>query len=403
VTDVVLTPKHGDGGPDRKQTRDDSLTAMRLAMVSQVDAVVAVGDKLHRGTGFNPGMLEELTVARWRNVPCIIVGAMSGVRMSDQATDLKMFNQTVRLARLAARLTKSDRQPLGTTRTPPGRRAMPTARDERAEVHRSGRHLDVGTHAGDRGVDVVNHERQMADADGGVPVALRRAGRIGGSPAARDRTGKRSAWSFWVSFRPIRSIAGQAEVKPYAADRSPFGVVEKLRTAPLLSLPPTSSAARVTSFATGCQSLVLTGPNLAEKRIAPGDEIVEIRHDRGVHVRDRPGARDQVWAEGVVAPRADGGDRAILQVRIVARCQDQQRILDVLDLVDLERLALPESLRRRAVGIVGRIENIVEPSLRLGEVLVAAEGLPPAQTGRDKNSPNCRPSKPLRRSRSPAP
>jgi len=40
---------------------------------------VAVGGKLHRDTGFNPGVLEELAQARWHRVPCFVIGAFGGV------------------------------------------------------------------------------------------------------------------------------------------------------------------------------------------------------------------------------------------------------------------------------------------------------------------------------------
>ena len=41
--------------------------------------------------------------------------------------------------------------------------------------------------------------------------------------------------------------------------------------------------------------------------------------------------------------------------------------------VVLERPHLPEALRRRAVAVVGGIEQVVEPALRLGEALVLAQ------------------------------
>jgi hypothetical protein len=74
----VLTAQVGQGTPADAETRNHSLTAMRLAMTQQVDVVVAVGGKLHVDTGFNPGVFEELALARWHNVPCFVVGAFSG-------------------------------------------------------------------------------------------------------------------------------------------------------------------------------------------------------------------------------------------------------------------------------------------------------------------------------------
>jgi hypothetical protein len=75
---VVLTPKIGSGDLNDRETRNKSLTAMRLAMTQDIDVLVAVGGKLHHETGFNPGVLEELAHARWRRIPCFVVGAYGG-------------------------------------------------------------------------------------------------------------------------------------------------------------------------------------------------------------------------------------------------------------------------------------------------------------------------------------
>ena len=50
-----------------------------------------------------------------------------------------------------------------------------------------------------------------------------------------------------------------------------------------------------------------------------------------------------------------------------------QDLFDLLDIGVLERPHLPEALGRRAVAVVGRIEDVVEPLLRLGEALVLAQ------------------------------
>jgi hypothetical protein len=76
--DVVLTSQIGKGNAEDPDTVNQSLTAMRLAMMQQVDVVVAIGGKLHFDTGFNPGVLEELAQARWHEVPCFVIGAFSG-------------------------------------------------------------------------------------------------------------------------------------------------------------------------------------------------------------------------------------------------------------------------------------------------------------------------------------
>jgi hypothetical protein len=76
--DVVLISQIGEGSTRDPDTFNKSLTAMRLAMMQQVDIVVAIGGKLHVETGFNPGVLEELAQARWHGVPCFVVGAFGG-------------------------------------------------------------------------------------------------------------------------------------------------------------------------------------------------------------------------------------------------------------------------------------------------------------------------------------
>jgi hypothetical protein len=76
--EVVLTRQVGKGDYRHPETRNNSLTAMRLAMIQDIDVLVAVGGKLHIDTGYNPGVMEELALARWHRVPCFIVGAFSG-------------------------------------------------------------------------------------------------------------------------------------------------------------------------------------------------------------------------------------------------------------------------------------------------------------------------------------
>ncbi len=51
---------------------------MRLALIQDIDVLIAIGGKLHSDTGFNPGVLEELAEARWHGVPSFIIGAFGG-------------------------------------------------------------------------------------------------------------------------------------------------------------------------------------------------------------------------------------------------------------------------------------------------------------------------------------
>jgi hypothetical protein len=80
--EVVLTEKIGSGDVHDADTRNHSLTAMRLTMMQDTDVVVAVGGKLHADTGYNPGVLEELAQARWHEIPCFVIGAFSGASAS---------------------------------------------------------------------------------------------------------------------------------------------------------------------------------------------------------------------------------------------------------------------------------------------------------------------------------
>jgi hypothetical protein len=78
VADIILTPKIGRGDCSDAKTRNDSLTALRLTLAHEVNVLVAVGGKLHRGAANNPGVLEELSIARWRGAPCFVVASLGG-------------------------------------------------------------------------------------------------------------------------------------------------------------------------------------------------------------------------------------------------------------------------------------------------------------------------------------
>ena len=64
---------------------------------------------------------------------------------------------------------------------------------------------------------------------------------------------------------------------------------------------------------------------------------------------------------------------SVAQRRVRAGRQVDQDLLDLLDVGGLERPHLPEALGRRPVAVVGRVEDEVEPALRLGEALVLAQ------------------------------
>lgn len=77
VANVVLTPKI-DVPDQTKETRALSLTALRLTLAATAQVLVAIGGKLHRETGHYPGVLEELTLARWNRRPCVLAAAYGG-------------------------------------------------------------------------------------------------------------------------------------------------------------------------------------------------------------------------------------------------------------------------------------------------------------------------------------
>ena len=89
---VVLTPKLGPGDETDPPTRDASLTGMRLVMAGQVDVLVAIGGKLHRDTGFNQGVLEELAIMRWHGIPCYVVACFGGAAANLEWTMLHRFS-----------------------------------------------------------------------------------------------------------------------------------------------------------------------------------------------------------------------------------------------------------------------------------------------------------------------
>jgi SLOG cluster2 len=79
VAKIVVTPTVGGDNPNDAQARNLSLTALRLALVEESDVVVAVGGRLNTESGFSPGVLQELVVARWRHLPCFVIAGLGGM------------------------------------------------------------------------------------------------------------------------------------------------------------------------------------------------------------------------------------------------------------------------------------------------------------------------------------
>ena len=114
AAEVILTPRFGPKGTNSAVVRNDSLTAMRVAMTGQVDVLVAIGGKLQRDTGFNPGVLEELAIMRWYGIPCFVVAGFGGLErtMLHQFSEGNLLSQD-EVDQMAMR-TKSGEEYVGT-------------------------------------------------------------------------------------------------------------------------------------------------------------------------------------------------------------------------------------------------------------------------------------------------
>jgi len=108
---VILTPRIGEADVNDPDTRNKSLTAMRLTLAQKIDVLVAVGGKLHHETGLNAGVLEELTYARRRQVPCFIVAGFGGAAGSLEQEIILEFSA----GNLLGAVDSGDRTPNRTT------------------------------------------------------------------------------------------------------------------------------------------------------------------------------------------------------------------------------------------------------------------------------------------------
>ena len=105
---------------------------------------------------------------------------------------------------------------------------------------------------------------------------------------------------------------------------------------------------------------------LPEEGVAPGDQIVQVGHDRLVHVGLLAIAGHDVRPEGGVLPGVDALNRLVAQRFVGVGGQIDQNLLDLPHVGRLEGAHLPEALGRRAIAVVGGVEQEVEPALRLG-------------------------------------
>ena len=79
VSEFVTIPKVGDGDETDSETRNRSLTAMRRGLIQRMNSMVIVGGMQHTTNSFLPGIVEELTLARTRGMPCFLVGGFGGM------------------------------------------------------------------------------------------------------------------------------------------------------------------------------------------------------------------------------------------------------------------------------------------------------------------------------------
>ena len=90
---LKMTPKVGSGGEEDEATRNDSLTALRMAIMGDIDVMVAVGVMVRPDADGHPSGLEIVTQARWRDIPCFLVGAFGISNNTFGATMLQLYNK----------------------------------------------------------------------------------------------------------------------------------------------------------------------------------------------------------------------------------------------------------------------------------------------------------------------
>lgn len=79
VAYLKIVPQPISGDATNPDVRNSALTKMRREMMHNLNALVAVGGKMHHGDGLVPGVSEELTLARKRGMACFLVGGFGGM------------------------------------------------------------------------------------------------------------------------------------------------------------------------------------------------------------------------------------------------------------------------------------------------------------------------------------
>jgi len=78
IAEIIVTKQIGEGGPEIVDTRNRSLSLMRLHLLQQMNVMIAVGGKVHSNDGIIPGVLEELKYASCRRMACFLIGGGMG-------------------------------------------------------------------------------------------------------------------------------------------------------------------------------------------------------------------------------------------------------------------------------------------------------------------------------------
>ncbi|MES9889888.1 MAG: hypothetical protein ABW165_02495 [Candidatus Thiodiazotropha sp.] len=79
LVDPVILPGHEGHGAEDSVVRNASFKAMRERLIDEMDALVVIGGKRWRNSDNKPGTLEELKLARARNIPCYLLGGFGGM------------------------------------------------------------------------------------------------------------------------------------------------------------------------------------------------------------------------------------------------------------------------------------------------------------------------------------
>jgi hypothetical protein len=94
VAELIVTKKVGEGTDADANTRNASLTAMRKVLIAAQNIMVAVGGKMHEKDGANPGVAEEMALAKTHKIPRYLIGGLGGYsqKLAAQLTPKSLNN-----------------------------------------------------------------------------------------------------------------------------------------------------------------------------------------------------------------------------------------------------------------------------------------------------------------------